>query len=390
MTEETLPLVNKPRLLALHQTNVGLPGMYLHVPFCLTKCYYCDFYSIADQSLVRTWLQAMKKEITLYLNKFVPFETLYIGGGTPSLLTGSQIQILFSRLQAFRITADAEITLEANPDDITPEKLRLWKALGVNRLSLGVQSLNDLELRFLGRRHTAAQAWQALNLAREAGFDNLSTDLIYGLPGQNTAGWIETLEAILAFGLEHLSCYQLTIEEHTLLGKKQAQGEFKPATEELQRTMFLLTAEYLEDRGYLHYEISNFSRGERYISRHNSKYWQQVPYLGLGPAAHSFDGRRRWWNVRSLEEYCRMLGEGRAVVAGEELLTETQQRLETLCLGLRTRQGVALADLDHFSQARHVLEGYCQAGLLEVSRGRARPTREGFLVADSLALMLSE
>ena len=174
------------------------------------------------------------------------------------------------------------------------------------------------------------------------------------------------------------------------MGKKQAQGQIEPVGEEQQRAFFLLTAKYLEDRGYRHYEISNYARGERHISRHNSKYWQQVPYLGLGPAAHSFDGRMRRWNVTSVEEYCRLLGEGRAPIAGEELLTETQRRLEALCLGLRTRLGVALADLTPFPQANQTLAGFCQAGLLKVEQGRARPTREGFLVADSLALMLSE
>ncbi len=160
--------------------------------------------------------------------------------------------------------------------------------------------------------------------------------------------------------------------------------------EERQRFFFLLTAEYLEGRGYLHYEISNFARQEHHISRHNTKYWQQEPYLGLGPAAHSFDGRVRSWNVRSVAEYCLRLEEGRAPTAGEELLTESQQHLETLCLGLRTKNGVALADLTHFPQARQTLTSFCEAGLLKIAQDRVRPTRKGFLVADSLALMLSE
>ena len=319
------------------------------------------------------------------------FDTLYLGGGTPSLLAANEISDIFNQMDRhFILTADAEITLEANPDDVTPEKLRLWKELGVNRLSLGVQSLNDAELRFLGRRHTAAQARQAIILAREAGFDNLGVDLIYALPGQTEAGWLATLQAVLAFEPEHLSCYQLTIEKNTPLGKKQARGEIEPLDEEQQRSFFLLTAEYLEDRGYRHYEISNFARGERHISRHNTKYWQQVPYLGLGPAAHSFDGRVRRWNVSSVAAYCRLLGEGRAPTAGEELLTSSQRHLETLCLGLRTKNGVALADLTHFPQARQTLTSFCEAGLLKIEEDRARPTREGFLVADSLALMLSE
>ena len=290
----------------------------------------------------------------------------------------------------FILTADAEITLEANPDDITPAKLRLWRELGVNRLSLGVQSLNEAELRFLGRRHTATQARQAIMLAREASFDNLGVDLIYALPGQTEADWLATLEAVLALEPEHLSCYQLTIGKNTPLGKKQARGEIEPLDEEQQRSFFLITAEYLEDRGYRHYEISNFARGERHISRHNTKYWQQVPYLGLGPAAHSFDGQARRWNVSAVAAYCRLLGEGRAPTGGEELLTSSQRHLENLCLGLRTKNGVALADLTNFPQARQTLTSFCEAGLLKIKGDRVRPTREGFLVADSLALLLSE
>jgi len=367
-------------------------GLYLHVPFCLTKCTYCDFYAINDNDLISPWLEALGQEMASCQNAWInPFDTFYLGGGTPSFLAAQDLAAIFARIRDhFWLTADAEITLEANPDDITPEKLRFWKELGVNRLSLGVQSLNDTELQFLGRRHTAAQARQVIVLAREAGFDNLGVDLIYALPGQTEAGWLANLQAVLAFESEHLSCYQLTIAKNTPLGKKQARGEIEPLDEERQRSLFLLTAEYLEGRGYRHYEISNFARGERHISRHNTKYWQQVPYLGLGPGAHSFDGRVRRWNVSAVAAYCRLLGEGRVPTAGEELLTPSQRHLETLCLGLRTKNGVALADLTHFPQARQTLTSFCEAGLLTIEQDRARPTRQGFLVADSLSLMLSE
>jgi putative oxygen-independent coproporphyrinogen III oxidase len=365
-------------------------GLYLHIPFCKTKCNYCDFFSIPDFSQLDVFIELLQQEIELINNLHPLYDTLYLGGGTPSLLTVAHLEILFPLLREFRFTADAEITLEANPDDVTPEKLLLWKELGINRLSLGVQSLNETELRFLGRRHNASQALKALKWARKAGFDNLGVDLMYALPGQNQADWLATLEAVLTFEPEHLSCYQLTIEEHTLLGKKQARGEFEPATEEQQRAFFLLTSEFLENKGYCHYEISNYARGKRHISRHNTKYWQHAPYLGLGPAAHSFDGQIRRWNVRSVEEYCRLLQEGRAPTAGSEILTATQLHLESLCLGLRTRQGIALTDLTHFPQADKTLASFVQAGLLQVEQGRALPTTEGFLVADSLALMLSE
>ncbi len=357
----------------------------------MTKCSYCDFYSIADSSLVEAFLQALQQEMGVYADSSSQFDTLYLGGGTPSLLAADEIRHIINQIHRhFKFLADVEITLEANPDDVTPEKLRLWKDLGVNRLSLGVQSLDDSELRFLGRRHNAVQARRALDLAREAGFDNLSADLIYALPGQTEGGWLASLEGVLAWQPEHLSCYQLTLEEHTPLGRQWARGEFRQAEEEQQRAFFLLTSEHLGARGYLHYEVSNFAREESYVSRHNSKYWQQIPYLGLGPAAHSYDGRRRHWNVSSVAAYCRMLGEGRAPLAGQEELTAEQRRLETLCLGLRTRQGVALADLSNFPQARQTLANFCEASLVKIDKNRVRPTSKGFLVADSLALMLSE
>jgi putative oxygen-independent coproporphyrinogen III oxidase len=368
-----------------------LPGLYVHIPLCLTKCSYCDFYSITDTSRVETFLQALRQEMSVYADSYTQFDTLYLGGGTPSLLAIDEINDIIKQVHHnFILTAEAEITLEANPDDVTPEKLRLWRELGVNRLSLGVQSLDGSELRFLGRRHNAAQARRALDLAREAGFDNLSADLIYALPGQTEGGWLASLEGVLAWQPEHLSCYQLTLEEHTPLGRQQGRGEFEAVGEEGQRRFFLLTAAYLESRGYRQYEISNFARGVNYIARHNSKYWRGAPYLGLGPAAHSYEGRRRHWNVSSVAAYCRMLGEGRAPLAGQEELTAEQRRLETVCLGLRTSNGVALADLDHFPQARQVLVSFCEAGLLRIEQGRARPTREGLLVADSLADLLSE
>ncbi len=301
------------------------PGLYLHIPFCQTKCPYCDFYSITNKSLMPSWLEALEQEINLCQNaaELSRFDSVYLGGGTPSLLSAKELTGIVTPIQQhFMLTATAEITLEANPDDVTPEKLRLWKEFGVNRLSLGVQSIKRSGARFLGRRHDAAQARHALILAREAGFDNLGVDLMYALPRQTEAGWQATLEGVLAWQPEHLSCYQLTIEANTPLGEKRAQGQLKPVAEEQQRAFFLLTSEFLEARGYLHYEISNFARGKHNISRHNTKYWQHVPYLGLGPAAHSFDGRVDAGITGPWSEYCRVLAEGRAPIAGEELFTE--------------------------------------------------------------------
>jgi len=366
------------------------PGLYVHVPFCRGKCHYCDFYSVTSLSLVSAYLEALDKEAQLYQGRFGAFDTLYLGGGTPSLLEGPQLRALMDCLRRhFSFSPEAEITLEANPDDLNPEKLALLQDLGVNRLSLGVQSFDDAELRFLGRRHTARQAAQAPAWARAAGFHHLGVDLIYALPGQTEAGWRKNLAKVLEFLPEHLSCYQLTLSPDTPLGQRQARGEFALPTEETQRRLFLFTSRFLEDRGYLHYEVSNFARGRAFFSRHNLNYWRHAPYLGLGPAAHSFDGRRRWWNFASVAKYCSVVNSGRRPVAGKETLTPEQLRLEACLLGLRTREGLPLSALG--SAARTPALGrLADAGLVQVRHGRLTPTREGLVLADRLPLWLAD
>jgi oxygen-independent coproporphyrinogen-3 oxidase len=365
------------------------PGLYIHVPFCQTKCPYCDFFSVTSPELISAYLEALEKEAPFYGDLFPAFDTLYLGGGTPSLLDGRQLDALMACLRRlFTFAPDTEVTIEANPDDLTPEKLALYKDLGVNRLSLGVQSFDDYELAFLGRRHTARQAEQALEWVRAAGYTNLGVDLIYGLPGQSAADWRQNLERVLQFSPEHLSCYQLTLEAGTPLGARQAQGLIKPLAEEAQRRLFLLTSRLLEENGYLHYEISNFARGAAFYSQHNRKYWQHTPYLGLGPGAHSFQGGKRWWNHRSLTRYCRALAAGAAPVAGSETLTTEQLRLESLYLGLRTANGVALDLIRRQPRWQEILSGLQAAGLVKVHQDRLIATRQGFLVADRLPVWL--
>jgi len=379
-----------------HWPLTTLPGLYVHVPFCLSKCAYCDFYSLTDCALIPAWLAALEKEAGLYQDRFGPFDTLYLGGGTPSLLEAPQIIALINGLRRyFSFSPDSEVTLEANPDDMSPEKIKLYQDLGVNRLSVGVQSFQDRELAFLGRRHNARQTVEALEAARDAGFANLSLDLIYGLPGQTLTDWTQTLERALSFHPEHLSCYQLTYEPDTPLGRRKAQGEVAAATEEEERDCFLYTSRFLEDRGYLHYEISNFARqggagGEPCYSRHNRKYWRHVPYLGLGPGAHSFQDGGRWWNVSSVGQYCQSLAQGRAPVADREVLSPEQLRLEALYLGLRTRDGVSLNLLRQTPGWENTLRKLEKAGLIEVNQDRVVPTLEGFLLADRLVLWFGD
>lgn len=366
-------------------------GLYIHVPFCQGKCPYCDFASGTDLSLIPDWQAALDREMEIYCDFAPRFDTIYLGGGTPSLLTPAQLAMLLEHLQEhFDFATETEVTLEANPDDLTLPVLNRYRELGISRLSLGVQSLDDRELGFLGRRHDASQASRALSWVRQAGFDNLGVDLMYCLPGQTLQTWQRTLEMALSFQPEHLSCYQLTVEEGTPLAHRQAEGLFQSLSEEMERSFFLYTSKFLEDQGYLHYEISNFARGTAKKSRHNRKYWNHTPYLGVGPAAHSFRNGQRWWNHRSLKEYCQALEAGKAPIAGWEELTEEEKRWEALYLGLRTSDGVNLDLMQNDARREAVLREALQADLGEVRAGRFIPTRKGMVVADRLALWFME
>ena len=326
--------------------NEEWPGLYVHIPFCKTKCPYCDFYSITDDATKEEFLKALKREAVLYKKVFRQFDSLYFGGGTPSLIDEKGFEEIFAVLRAqFTFSSDTEITVEMNPDDVTAEKLENYRKLGINRISLGVQSLNDRELAFLKRRHTAEGAKKALALIKGHGFDNVGIDLMNGLPGQTEKHWMKTLEEALSFGPAHISCYQLTIGAKTVFGNMAQEGQLKMPSEEKQRKIFLSTSRFLQERGFIHYEVSNFARGEEYRSRHNLKYWRHVPYLGLGPAAHSFLNDRRWWNLRSVEQYCMALNKNDKPVEEEEQLSPEQLDLERLFLGFRNLEGVSIKTL---------------------------------------------
>lgn len=363
-------------------------GLYIHVPFCKTKCPYCDFYSVTDLTLVEEWRNALIQEIEFYRDVFGTFDTIYLGGGTPTVLNNTVLTDLFQKLRRkFSFKDNTEITVEANPDDVTPEKLELLKDLGVNRLSIGVQSFNDEELTFLKRRHSVKGTEEALHWVNEAGFSNFGIDLIYGLPGQTVANWMGNLQKTLPFQPTHLSCYQLTLEKTTPFGKMLKQGILQGCTEKQGRDIFLATSKFLEENGFIHYEISNFARGNEFRSRHNCKYWHHIPYLGLGPAAHSFLGRTRWWNHRSVKRYCADLQKGMPPVEESESLTSEQERLEKLFLGLRTNEGVKMDDVFPRSQANSSLNDMVKKRLITVHGDRIIPTKKGFLMADRLPLL---
>jgi oxygen-independent coproporphyrinogen-3 oxidase len=371
-------------------TESTQPGLYVHVPFCKTKCPYCDFCSVTSLSGIPDWLEAIKRETLRYRDRFSRLDSLYLGGGTPSLLPEYDLATLVDYLyRHFSISPDAEFTLEVNPDDVTSGRLEVLRDLGVNRLSLGVQSFDDRDLGFLKRRHTAAQAAKALDKFKGAGFARVGVDLIYCLPGQTESSWLKTLEQAVCFNPEHLSCYQLTIHESTPLGNLKEKGEIKPAGEQKESAFFILTSSFLEEKGYLHYEVSNFAKGKENLCRHNLKYWRRAPYLGLGPSAHSSQEGGRWWNTRDLDAYCRALSQGESPVAGSETLTAEQVYLETILLGFRTRDGVEQEIFRDRRGAEEALRHLRQAGLVQVVGKRVVPTTKGFLMADSLALAFS-
>ncbi len=369
-------------------------GLYIHVPFCAKKCSYCDFYSVPSPALIPDFLDALFREIETAGEGFGPFDTIYLGGGTPSLLSPAQIEEILRRIhRRFQVCPETEITVEANPGDLSGLSLKNLAAAGVNRLSLGVQSFSDKILEFLGRRHSGAQARSAIDAACAAGFRNIGVDLIYAVPGQPLEDWLDTLSRAVQFAPQHLSCYELSLKRSTPLGEKAESGEIRLPGEARQREFFMRTSEFLEDCGYVHYEISNFARTLGYSSRHNQKYWDHTPYLGLGPSAHSFSGGRRWWNISSLEGYVKQISAGKVPVAGCETLTGEQARLEALYLGLRTRRGVGLDDLrreyefDLLSEKRDEIARFVEAGLVALHEGRLIPTRAGMAVADCLALL---
>lgn len=370
------------------------PGLYIHIPFCLSKCPYCDFYSSTSISAVPDFLNGLSKEMEMVRNRFDPFDTVYIGGGTPSLLSSKQLENILIRVRKnFDLISNTEITIETNPADLDRSFLESIREIGINRINIGVQSFDENVLGFLGRRHFIKQAISAIEASRRAGFNNIGLDLIYGVPDQNIDLWLDTLRQTIVFSPEHLSCYQLTLEAKTPLGIKCQAGEFYVPGEELQYEFFMKTSEFLRDAGYIHYEVSNFARGIEHTSRHNQKYWDHSPFLGLGPSAHSFYGNQRWWNHRSLDQYFNAINGGNLPIEGKEILTMEQLQLEALYLGLRTKRGVCLEefknqyDYDLFIEKKKLLVKLEEEGFISIEDGYLYPTQRGFAIADSLSLI---
>ena len=384
------------------------PGLYLHVPFCSAICPYCDFAVRVGRREKRIrFVDTLLSEIGREAGTRPGFagagiDTIYLGGGTPSILDREDLErILAAVRRAFAPRPDAQIFLEANPEDVGARSLAAWRRLDVSFLSLGVQSFDRRDLAFLGRRHTPAEARRSVELALGAGFETVSVDLIYGLPHHDLAAWRRTLEQAVGLGPQHLSCYELEIHRRTTFGKRRARGELEELPEAEQAELFLATHRLLRERGYRGYEVSNFARAPAggppaHESRHNRKYWRHVPYLGLGPSAHSFDGRRRWWNERLLPRWEKKVRRGEPGTEGSEVLDDRQLALETLMLGLRTARGV---DLERFRRRfgydlverhRARVERLVEEERLRLAGGRLVPTLEGLAVADAIAASLAD
>jgi oxygen-independent coproporphyrinogen-3 oxidase len=375
-------------------------GLYVHIPFCLQKCRYCDFYSISDLSQTSRFMVALKHEMQMNRRTPLAFDTLYIGGGTPSVLAPESIgELIETARKYFSITSDAEITLEINPGTVTFENLFEYRKMGVNRLNIGVQSFDDDNLRFLSRIHSARDARLSVDWARRAGFDNIGLDLIFGLPGQDKMNWLHDLSQAGNLEPEHLSCYMLTCESGTPLARDVKTGRIRWAAEEMILDLFNAAIDFLTAHSFLHYEVSNFARiarphREPRTSRHNLKYWTFAPYIGLGPSAHSFIEPERYWNHRSLATYLRQIEDGKSAMAEKESLTKTQMTIEAIYLGLRTTWGINLAEFQtksgiNFANAfsRPIAELENQ-GMIEIDEGHCVMTRKGLLLTDSIASML--
>ena len=371
---------------------MNLAGLYLHVPFCSSVCPYCDFaVTIAGADRRGAYLAALDCEIARSADHGLRFDTIYFGGGTPSSLAPEQLGRVLSTLEGnLDLAPDVTRHLEINPDDVSRTTVAAWRDLGFGFASLGVQSFSDEVLGFLGRRHRAADARRAAETLIDAGFATVSVDLIFGLQHQTADDWRRQLEIVLSLGVHHLSCYQLTIHDGTVFGRRHDRGELRELGEDSQAELYLLTHEILGAAGWQGYEVSNFAAGVDHRSRHNRKYWDHTSYLGLGPSAHSFVGRRRWWNQRKVRLWTAAIEDNRSPIEGQEDLSDAELFFEAVMLGLRTADGIdreALqerfgAEIARFDES--AIERLAESGHLLVDGTRIQPAPKGMAVAEGL------
>ena len=368
-----------------------MAGIYIHIPFCKRRCIYCDFFSTTQSEKKAEYVHALVRELEMrkdYVGE-EEIETIYLGGGTPSQLSQEELEEIFAYIyKVYKVTPDAEITLEANPDDLTPEYVSMLRTLPVNRISMGIQTFQEETLKLLHRRHTAQQAIEAFRRCREAGFQNISIDLMYGLPGETLETWEQDLQQAVDLHPEHISAYHLIYEEGTTLWNLREQNKVEEAEEELSLTLFKTLIERLTKAGYQHYEISNFCLPGLH-SRHNSSYWTGKKYLGCGPSAHSFDGISRQWNVSSLEKYLEGIRSNQLDFELENLDLYTRYN-DFVITSIRTCWGMPLAQLR--TTYGETLYNYClrmakphiEQGVLEIKEDTLKLTPQGIFISDGI------
>jgi oxygen-independent coproporphyrinogen-3 oxidase len=370
-----------------------MAGIYIHIPFCKTKCSYCDFYSITDLTSRSIFVNSLIQEFKLREKEIdEPIKTIYFGGGTPSVLSDQELHQIFESLKSsFSISKDCEITIETNPDDISREKVLHWKANGINRVSIGIQSLDDTLLRFLNRRHDSKKAKDSLDIIRSAGISNISADLIYGIPMQTLDSFKEDIKYFIDENIPHISAYHLTYEEGTPLYEDLKKKKFLPHTEENSIDFYNCLCNKLESAGYSHYEISNFAL-KNLESRHNSSYWNRESYLGFGPGAHSFNSETRRWNIASVDEYCSGI-EKNLPFSEIETLTEKDKFNEYIMVSLRTKNGINKDFIrEKFSSSynKHLIHELhkIDSGLLIQNKDHIALNEKGWFISDDIIAKL--
>lgn len=368
-----------------------MAGIYVHIPFCKKICSYCDFYKIVAPENKKPLIEAVIRELNTradYLGA-EKIGTIYLGGGTPSVLSVNETESIISAIyKKFRVEENCEITSELNPDDVDFSYMTGLKSAGINRISLGIQSWRDPDLKMLNRRHDSARAAKALTDTFNAGFNNVTIDLIYGLPGMTTSDWEANLDRSLEYEIKHLSAYHLTIEPSTAFWKMKEQGLIEEPDEEESNSQFSLLIDKMDAAGLIHYEISNFGR-EGYFSRHNTSYWQQVNYLGIGPSAHSFNGYSRQWNVKNVEEYISAVNSGSIFYEKEELDTRTRFN-EYIMTSLRTMWGIDLEYVENsfekegYDYILNLSGKFRQYGLMKLDKKNLVLTDQGKMISDNI------
>ena len=368
-----------------------MAGIYIHIPFCKTLCSYCDFYHVVSRTDNRAFIDALVKESAIrreYIGNEI-ISTIYIGGGTPSLLSVKEIQSILDNIRKlYSVEENCEITMEMNPDDIGKDYLNDLKNSDVNRISLGIQSWRDSDLRLLNRRHNVAQAVYALEETIKTGFKNVTIDLIYGIPGLTSQDWSSNLDFSFSFDIKHLSAYHLTIEPGTVFGKMKEKGLLSEIEEEESNTQFHILIDKAESAGFVHYEISNFGK-PGFFSMHNSNYWKQVNYLGLGPSAHSFNGYSRQWNVSDVKKYIKAVNSGSLLFEREELDKRTRFN-EYIMTSLRTMWGIDLDyvertfDKEGYDYIINLAGKFIDYGLMKPDKKTLMLTNQGKMISDNV------